>query len=226
VHAYFKLYGCGEKRLVINADNCTGQNKNKTLLWYLMWRVMTGLHDSITYSFMIPGHTKFSPDGFFGLFKHKLRHSDVNCVDDIAEVVKQSSPAGHNLPQLVFNGNEQKVHFYQWTRFLGKYFADTKGSSKYQHFIFENGCNSVIKVHKSADAVAEHLSIAKKTQGTIPREDQLVSAGLQTLEAKGLSDARQWQLHDNIRRFVSCPALQDVVCPKPTCPRPKKTKIS
>ena len=40
---------------------CGGQNKNATMVQYLLFRVMTGLHDEVTLSFMITGHTKFSP---------------------------------------------------------------------------------------------------------------------------------------------------------------------
>ena len=49
------------------ADNCTGQNKNTTMLWYLTWRVITDLHDRIELNFMVPGHTKFRPDSYFVL---------------------------------------------------------------------------------------------------------------------------------------------------------------
>ena len=34
-----------------------------------MWRVLTGLHDSFEFSTMEAGHTKFSPDWHFGLWK-------------------------------------------------------------------------------------------------------------------------------------------------------------
>ncbi|KAF0516463.1 chaperonin: PROVISIONAL [Gigaspora margarita] len=72
VHHYFTHHGLGEKSIIIHADNCTGQNKNNAMIKYLMWRVANGLHNSITYSFMVSEHTKFSPDSFFGLFKLKL----------------------------------------------------------------------------------------------------------------------------------------------------------
>ena len=67
VHDYFQKHGLGEKNITIHADNCSSQNKNNTMIWYLAWRVMDGLHKRITYSFMVLGHTKFLPDGFFWL---------------------------------------------------------------------------------------------------------------------------------------------------------------
>ena len=58
----FDVHGLGETDVFLHAENCTGQNKNNATIDYLMWRVMTGRHTNITYSFLVVGHTKFSPD--------------------------------------------------------------------------------------------------------------------------------------------------------------------
>ena len=49
VHHYLKHYGLGEQRANFHFDNCTGQNKNNTVLWYTMWRVITGNYTHVTY---------------------------------------------------------------------------------------------------------------------------------------------------------------------------------
>lgn len=46
LHYFFDNYWLGETHIHIHADNCSGQNKNSTMIWYLMWRVMTGRHIS------------------------------------------------------------------------------------------------------------------------------------------------------------------------------------
>ena len=71
LHHFFEVHGLGEKKVHFHADNCGGQNKNSAMVGYLLWRVLTGLHENITLSFMITGHTKFSPDWCFGLMKKK-----------------------------------------------------------------------------------------------------------------------------------------------------------
>ena len=68
---HFEVHGLGEKDVHLHADNCAGQNKNNIMVGYLLWRVLTGLHNNITLSFMIAGHTKFSPDWCFGLLKKR-----------------------------------------------------------------------------------------------------------------------------------------------------------
>src|SRR5256885_8202549 len=93
------------------------------MIMYLMWRVMNDLHEEITYSFMVAGHTKFSPDGFFGLFKLKLRKSEVDNLNDLVKVVENSTPGGFNKSQIIFDENGNRiVHFYNWVEFLSKYF--------------------------------------------------------------------------------------------------------
>ncbi|CAH3153233.1 unnamed protein product, partial [Porites lobata] len=69
IHYYFEHHGLQETDVYLNADNCTGQNKNNNFLWYLAWRTLMKLHHSITYSFLIAGNTKFAPDHCFGLIK-------------------------------------------------------------------------------------------------------------------------------------------------------------
>lgn len=62
VHHYFQNHGLGKTQALLYADNCSGQNKNSYFIWFLAWRTILRLHDSINYSFLIAGHTKFGPD--------------------------------------------------------------------------------------------------------------------------------------------------------------------
>jgi len=83
------------------------------MIQYLAWRVLMGKHKRITYSFMVAGHTKFGPDGFFGLFKLKLKKSEVDDLEDLVNVV-ESSTNGYNNAQTIYDGNgERKVFFLQ-----------------------------------------------------------------------------------------------------------------
>ena len=40
VHHYFHDHGLAKTKVNLHADNCTGQNKNNCLFWYLAWRVI------------------------------------------------------------------------------------------------------------------------------------------------------------------------------------------
>ena len=113
----FSHYGLGEATASLHADNCCGQNKNNTMVQYLMWRVLTGLHQTISLHFMISGHTKFSPDACFGLIKRKFSWTDVSSLDDLARVVEES--AACNICQLVgAQDGSTIVPSRDWARFL------------------------------------------------------------------------------------------------------------
>lgn len=96
---FFSHHGQGEMEVFPHCDNCTGQNKNNTMIHYLLWRCMTGLHTKVTLSFLVVGHTKFAPDWCFGLVKRLYRRTKVGCLQDIAKVVDDSAIC--NVSQLV-----------------------------------------------------------------------------------------------------------------------------
>ena len=100
---FFEHYGLGETAVSLHADNWSGQNKNNTMLQDLMWRVLTGLHNTVNLHF-ITGHTKFSPDACFGLVKRKFRKTPVSSLDDLTQVVDDS--AACNVCQLVHVGGQ------------------------------------------------------------------------------------------------------------------------
>ena len=90
LHHFFEEHGLGEREVHLHADNCVGQNKNNTMIHYLLWRVLVVLLKRITLSFLIVGHPKFSPDWCFGLLKQRFRRSVVGSVNDLARVVDES----------------------------------------------------------------------------------------------------------------------------------------
>ena len=50
----------------------SARRKNKNIIvGYLLWRVLARLHENITLSFLIAGHTKFSSDWCFGLLRKR-----------------------------------------------------------------------------------------------------------------------------------------------------------
>lgn len=57
---------------------CLGQNKNRYVLAYLSWRVLTGLHREITLSMQIPGHTKCLVDAGFSYIKKLYRRLEIS----------------------------------------------------------------------------------------------------------------------------------------------------
>ena len=213
LHHFFETFGLGEKVAHLHADNCSGQNKNRYMMYYLMWRVHTKQHDEITISFLPVGHTKFFPDAGFGMLKRKFRLSKVGCLADIASIVNQSAAMNHS--QLVGgqNGNVI-VKAYDWITYFEDYVVKSalKGIKSYSHFRFTSKEPGTVYIRKSCDInnTTEKKIKLLKEMSWRPSSSDLPD----TVTPDGLSLTRQWYLHDKIREFVPHD-MQDLVCPLP-----------
>ena len=83
LHHFFNQHSLGKTKLILHADNCRGQNKNKSVVAYLCWQCIVGLHKEIVYTFMPAGHTRCQVDGFFGLVKPKYRRSNSDTLEHL-----------------------------------------------------------------------------------------------------------------------------------------------
>lgn len=215
LHYFFEHHGLGEKQVYLHADNCTGQNKNNALLQYLLWRVLTGQHSEITYSFLVVGHTKFSPDFCFGLFKRLFKRTKVDCMADIAKVVEDS--AACNSAQLVYTEDGTSiVPMRDWVSYLAPHFKRVANIKKFHHFHMSAVSPGVITLKTHADSKEQSLSVLR--DGWTPSHLELPPR----LVPKGLTEERQWYLFDQIRQF--CSTNKDVTCPRPLTPRPKRQR--
>lgn len=184
-------------------------------MFYLMWRILVGLHKEIILSFLLVGHTKFSPDWCFGLFKQLYRKTKVGSIHDIVEVVKRSATVNH--PQLVgeYDGTTH-VKIYDWGTFFDSHTISTslKGISKMHHFRFTADHPGCVFVRNSSDDTERKIKLVKDlswkpSKNCLP--EQVIPSGL-SLE-------RQWYLYQKIREF--CPDdTKDLVCPQPSTPLP------
>lgn len=204
LHDYLENFGLGETDLHLHADNCAGQNKNNSMMQYLLWRCMTKRHETIRLSFLIAGHTKFSPDCGFGLIKRKFRRTKIDCLRDIQRVVDLSSEM--NISRLVGSerGNTEVVT-YDWTNFLSQYYRKLKKIKQFHHFFFEASGN--VKAQANLISPCETENIVKKLPDTTSLP--------QIIPANGLSIQRQWYLYQDIRPFVA-EEFQDLVAPRPS----------
>ena len=79
------------KKLVLNADNCNGQNMNKFFLFYIMWRSLMGFEDEDWLLFLIVGHTKNICDGCFGHVKRNCLQNNIYTLKTMLDVIEKSS---------------------------------------------------------------------------------------------------------------------------------------
>lgn len=194
LHHFLSTHNLSEATLHLHADNCGGQNKNRYVMQYLAWRILTGLNKKITLSFLVVGHTKFSPDWCFGLFKQAFRRTKVGCLDDIARVVEESAVVNH--AQLVgTQDGEVIVPTYDWAQYFDRPFRQKalKGIKAMHHLTFSNS-------HKGSVFVRDDINSAEREVKLLQDDDWTPSA--QDLPPPpGLSLERRQYLFDKIREF-------------------------
>ena len=209
LHHFFVHHGLGEETVHLHADNCGGQNKNAIMVQYLLWRVMTNQHKQITLSFMIPGHTKFSPDWCFGLMKKRYRRTKVGGLTDLVGVVNESASVNIAQPTGLEDGSVV-VTMYDWQEYFKTFCTKVTGIKKLHHLRFESASPGCIFEKERAGSTEVKRSILKDKTWS-PKADQLPPV----LPPSGLSIQRQWYLYNKIREF--CPEnFKDVTCPRPT----------
>lgn len=123
------------EELALWADNCAGQNKNKTMMWFLAWLVQQPWGPKrVRLCFQIKGHTRNSVDRHFGDVKRLYMRSGIWLIEDFLKVVKESTKTGNNVPVNLF---KEKEVFLQWDQKLSPLLAPVTGIAGYQVFRFE-----------------------------------------------------------------------------------------
>ena len=155
-----------------------------------------GLNEACELNIMIPGHTKFGPDRFFGLIKRKYRRTNLSSLAEIAKVVETSTAGGQNKAYII--GNEQlskPFHYYNWADFLANYYNTLPQITSYYHFRFDKGHHGIVFVRKFANAEEMEITIIKPNtcidRSALPSE----------IIPSGLSEERKQYLFEHVRPF-------------------------
>ena len=79
----------GELNIIF--DNCSGQNKNNTVLKLALWIMAMGYFKSVQFIFLVVGHTKNAADRLFNSLKHEYRKQNLFTFDQLARTLDQSA---------------------------------------------------------------------------------------------------------------------------------------
>lgn len=205
-HALNKLARVGKEKLQITCDNCGAQNKNNLSLWFWSWLIMKGWYKEICVNFMIPGHTKFLCDGYFGNIKQKYKYAKINTIENIEDIVNNSAKANHAL---LFK-KEPDWCWYDFKSYLEGNFQALPQIMKYHHFRFNNASENIGKVYVSEKAGGEEIcfQLLKNNSNFEPNRQ----IGILPLEP--LSKEKKEYLYKKVRVHVEDP-YKDVHFSKP-----------
>ena len=167
------------------------------------------LHHTITYSFLVAGHTKFAPDRCFGLIKKAYKVNYVSSLYEFARLVETSS-SGVNKAQLVgtHNGNVI-VPVYDWISFLGQYFKKLPNITKFHHFRFSKENPGMVFYREFVSSPEQSFMLLKRnvilqSPSSLPNE----------IKPHGLTEECKNYLYHEIRQFCK-PGTEDLVAPAP-----------
>lgn len=103
------------KKLVLHADNCSGQNKNRYTVWYIAWLVCLGSFEEVQYCFLVAGHTKNVCDGSFGHIKREFRRSSALYPAQMHRLIETCSTGIQCI-------TSKEVKWLTWKTILSSYF--------------------------------------------------------------------------------------------------------
>jgi hypothetical protein len=204
-HFLQKIAPVNKKDLHVTCDNCSGQNKNNLSLWFWSWVIMLGWYENVYLHFMIPGHTKFICDSFFGLIKKTYRDRRINIDGDIVNAVNDSS----QYNEAIICDSDLGWKWHDFNSLFKNHFRNLPNIKKYHHFHFSSLENDIGKVY-----VTEKSGGSKVPFNLFKNNNFDKNAQLSILEVAPLTDERKAYLYTKIRQHVD-DQFKDTLCPEP-----------
>ena len=171
---------------------------------------MTNKNENVSINFLFTGHTKFSPDRNFGIIKFKFAKQNVDCHNDLIQLMNESSQNGFNV---AIQSKDpitkiRDIKWASWDSFMKQYSKPIPGITKYHHF---TTCKSgEIKAQLIVDSPIKIIH----NQMELGSGKRIVP--LQLIEPEGLTLKRCWYLYEEIRNYCFNEANKDLVGPKPS----------
>ncbi|XP_065941872.1 uncharacterized protein [Magallana gigas] len=210
LHHCLTTYGSGEKSCVIHCDNCAGENKNRYVLGYLMWRTLMGLHHDIQLSMQVPYHGRCLVDAGFANIKRLYHRTDVDSLSGLVEVVRKSARS-NSLVTYINDAGEHSWEWYDWKSFTSTFFTNVKGIRKMRHFRFSSLSPGKLFVKSHADDSEREITLLKSSIS--PEDITTGSVMPDILPTGGITSERQRYLFRVVRPFVRDP-FKDTTCPE------------
>ena len=138
--------------LVIVFDNCSGQNKNNTVLKMVTFLCEMLYFKKVQFLFLVVGHTKNAADRLFNMLKRFYRLQNLFTMQQLMKALSASDS--------VTIHSAQAEDFFDYDKFLSLYYSDLKGKIKQNHIfrcnIDANRVGNQIQIELRESNLAEH----------------------------------------------------------------------
>jgi hypothetical protein len=78
-----------QTELTLTTSNCAIQSKSSLMIKFCQWLVDIGRFASVYLHYVLPGHAKFSSDGWIGTARTKLRRAELHTTDQVADLINE-----------------------------------------------------------------------------------------------------------------------------------------
>ena len=114
------------RKVHIYLDNACSTNKNQYTMGWASEMVQQGRFDVLRISFLIAGHSKFSPDLLFSKVAQAFNRSDVFTTEELGALAEQHASV------IIDDG----TNVYKWRNLLSKKYSALPGIRSHHDFIF------------------------------------------------------------------------------------------
>jgi hypothetical protein len=208
----------GELNIIF--DNCSGQNKNNTVLRLALWITELGYFKSVNFIFLVVGHTKNAADRLFNVLKKEYRRNNIFTFGDLVTKLNTSTSVTVHQP----TAND----FLDYNTLLDGIYRKLTGQIKKNH-IFYCEYDDVMKLRQSN--LLEHaeycLFLRKKNWKDLGREELLAYAEkvLTPIKCDGLNPYKMVEMWKNYRPVIPVEYQSDVLYVKPSLEVLAKVKV-
>lgn len=212
-------------KLVAVFDNCTGQNKNNTVLKLVPFLVEYGYFEEVEFIFLVVGHTKNACDRKFNQLKALPRETNTYTMKELIEKCSKCEDS-----KIYATTSDD---FFKWGAFLNEFYKDFKGNILQNHSF---KCNtSMIQQNKVYVEFRESLLdddkpvkidvLPRKWPGMDDYQDKEVAFDMrphcmkaypiQPVSSKGINPYKQVEMWHKYSKNVSEEAREDAIyqCP-------------
>ena len=199
------------EELNIIFDNCSGQNKNNTVLKLAAWLKAMGYFKWVNFIFLIVGHTKNAANRLFNSLKHEYRKKNIYTMEGLVDSLGKSDSVTV-LPT-------EPSDFFDYDKLFKGLFQDMSGRVKKNHIF---SCSADDWMDLCESNIPEHSK--RKHKHKLWKRGQLRNAAdlkkwsseeLKNVECMGLNPYKMVELWRNYRPQIPKKYRRNILYRKP-----------
>ena len=194
-------------------DNCSGQNKNNTVLKLAAWLKQMGYYSTVNFVFLIVGHTKNAADRLFNSLKHEYRKNNIYTMQALIERLSSSDS--------VTIWPSDPNDFLNYDALFDDIYRDLAGKVKQNHIFSCSGDCLLPIISLRESNLEEHQvsshAVSKKTRkfnDTVELKAHSLTL-LLPINCLGLNPYKKVEMWKNYRPMVPMEFQDDLMYSKP-----------